>query len=228
MKKIFSVFLILLLVSGCGNLGSQLKDNMQIALELKKEFEADAVDMNTSKSGNSNSVEINLTNPSLARSQGYQADYIANAVAVEAYKHGGKTATAMTVNMKSNSGDSRFSFDQKLLTNYTLSEAVAESYLMALCDKDKNTMLKLGDPEYLGESSLQQALDLAAKNLQTKDHIAGVQILRIFDSNITNTVIPIHIICYKVTFKSGASKICDMFVRCDNEQTHLVSGFDLR
>jgi hypothetical protein len=226
MKKLFFVPALLLLFAACGSLGSQLKDNMQIALELKKEFEADAVDINTSKSGNSNSVEVNLTNPSLARSQGYQAYYIANAVAVEAYKHGGKTATAVTVNMKSDLDNSRFSFDQKLLTNYALSEAEAESYLMALCDKDKITMLKLSDPEYLGEASLKQALDLSAKNLQTKDHIAGVQIMRIFDSNITNTVIPIHIICYKVTFKSGASKMCDMFVHSEND--HKVAGFDIR
>jgi hypothetical protein len=228
MKKSFTFFAVLLLFAGCGQLADKMKDNLKMALQLKSEFEAGSVEMSSSMVNNSQSLEVNLTNATLAGSLGYQAEFVATAVAVEAYKLDGKSVNSVKVNMLSDTTDYSLTYDKKQLDSYTMSEASAESYLMALCDKDKSSMLKLGDPDYLGESSIEDAIGIAKSKLQSKEHIANVQIIRILDSNIDDTVIPIHIICYKVTYKSGASNICDMYVRCDKDTDHKVSGFNIR
>lgn len=225
MKKLFIVPALLLLIVGCGNLANQVVDNMKLATDIKTNFTAAAVNVNSSVTNGNGSYEIEISRSATGSQLQFDEQRVATAVAVYALKKVGDGVDTIRVKIEGDSLKDQFSFGEKEVNGYSTSATSADAYLTAMLKKDEAALLSNGDPEYLGKSAMPQVNllsgELVALGAEKTRQLAGIM-----DSNIDNTTIPVHVVTYILNFSSGEKRVCTFFVHSEGD--HKVAGFDIR
>jgi hypothetical protein len=225
MKKIFFIPVILLLFAACGNLGNQLADNLKLATDLKANFAAATVQVNSSIINGSGSYEVMISKSALGAQLFFVEQRVATAAAVYLKNKAGDAAKKITVKIEGDSLKDEFIFDEKALEDYSKSVSSAEAYLSAMLKKDEDALLSNGDPEYLGKNAMPQVTalcdELAALGSEQSRQLGGIM-----DSNIDGTTVPVHVVTFLIKLSGGQKRVCTFFVHSEND--HKVAGFDFR
>jgi hypothetical protein len=225
MKKTVTFFAVLLILAGCGQLGEQIKKNIQTGNALRDHFETGTVTVTTNISGKGSS-EIETGSSALGKRLGFDDQRVAIAMAVKAMELGAATGAETEVKIGDGAMKNVYKLSAAEITSYSASVASANRYLSAMLAGNKEALLKEGDATYLGEDQIGQVLDIAAQQFSKTSNVKRNRLAGILDTNIDNTQISVHAVTYWVELSNGETKNCTFFVQTDDG--HKVAGFDIR
>lgn len=224
MKTSFTFFAVLLLLAGCGQLGEQVKKNIQTGNALREHFETGTVTVTTNISGKGSS-EIEAGSSALGKRLSFDDQRVAIAIAVKAMELGASMGAETEVKIGDGAVKNVYKLTASEIASYAASSSSANRYLSAMLAGNKDALLKEGDATYLGESSIPQVLDLAGQ-VNALGKIKSTRLAGILDTNIDGTQIPVHAVTYVLDLDGGQTRTCTFFVHTGDQ--HKIAGFDIR
>ncbi|MCA6362850.1 MAG: hypothetical protein IM638_07405 [Bacteroidetes bacterium] len=225
MKQALSIFAVVLLLAGCGQLGEQIKKNMETGNALRAHFETGTVTVTTNISGNGSS-EIETGTSALGKRLGFDNQRVAIAMAVKAQELGAAMGAETEVKIDDGAVKNVYKLSAAEIASYAASAASANRYLSGMLAGNKDALLKDGDATYLGEDQIGQVLNIATQQFSKTSNVKLSRLAGILDTNIDNTQIPVHAVTYWVELSNGETKNCTFFVQTGDG--HKVAGFDIR